>query len=248
MTNFRLPSPDLKRTDIVVLCGGFGKRLKGIISDRPKPMAEFEGKPFLELLIEYFASFGSKRFILCTGYKSDIIKQHFLNRHNDKEILISKEDKPLGTGGAIRHAIHLINSNPFFVINGDSFCKLDIYDFYKFHVLKKALVSIALIKVKNMERYGSVNIDAIGRIMEFDEKVGSAGNGLINAGIYLMNKDISSHMLENQIVFSLEYDLFPKLISKGLFGMNFNDQHFIDIGTPESFNKAQKLIKEVLHI
>jgi len=240
-------SPDLKHIDVVILCGGFGKRLKSIISDRPKPMAEIEGKPFIQFLIECFSNFGIERFILCTGYKDNIIRQYFQDRYGDKEILISKEDKPLGTGGSLRHAIHLIENNPFFVINGDSFCKLNIYDFYKFHVLKKALVSIALVKVKNTEKFGYVNVDTLGSITKFDEKNGSIQEGLINAGIYLMNRDIFSYLKEYPNIFSLEHDLFPGLINKGLFGMKSDCQYFMDIGTPESFFRAQKLLKKAFN-
>ncbi len=240
-------SRDLKHIDVVILCGGLGKRLKNIISDRPKPMAEIEGRPFIQFLIECFSNFGVERFILCTGYKDNIIRQYFQDRYDDKEILISKEDKSLGTGGAIKHAIPIIYSNPFFVINGDSFCKLNIYDFHKFHVLKKALVSIALVKVKNAERFGYVNVDTLGSITKFHEKTGSIQQGLINAGIYLMNKDVFSYLKEYPNIFSLEHDLFPRLINKGLFGMKSDCQYFMDIGTPEGFFRAQKLIRKAFN-
>ena len=103
------------QVDVVVLCGGLGTRLREVVSDRPKPMALIENRPFLEILIQNFRRAGFRRFVLCTGHLSDSVEAHFANRYSDLAIVISEENRPLGTAGAIKNAEHRIHSNPFLV-------------------------------------------------------------------------------------------------------------------------------------
>jgi D-glycero-alpha-D-manno-heptose 1-phosphate guanylyltransferase len=113
--------------DAVILAGGKGTRLKSVVSDRPKPMAEVAGRPFLEWQLLYLRSLGIKRVILCTGYKGESVENHFDTRvEMGMEIMYSREDSPLGTGGAIRKALTLVRTDPFLVLNGDSFCPFDL--------------------------------------------------------------------------------------------------------------------------
>jgi len=241
MNKIEIDTLSMQHIDIVILCGGEGKRLRSITGDRPKSMAEIGGKPFLELLIDYFYNFGGKRFVLCTGYKSKFIEDYFQGRYCDRDIRIAKEDTPLDTGGAVLNALTLIQSDSFMLLNGDSFCRIIPSDLIESHLSKDALATVALTKVENVKRYGLVKLDREGRIIEFSEKSVSAGSGWINAGIYLMRKEVFSCFDKEQTIFSIEYDLLPKLIGKGLFGLKVNDPFFIDIGTPESFQKAQSL-------
>lgn len=235
---------NLKNKDVIILCGGLGKRLRKVVDDRPKVLAEIKGKPFLDILIEYFSSFGCERFILCTGYKGNKIQGHIQNKYNKKKILISQEKEPLGTGGALLHAFPFIKSDSFFVTNGDSLCEINLKYFFKYHILKNALITIALIKTKNSQRFGNIEIDNKGKILNFKEKE-ILNEGWINAGIYLMNKDIFSFISSKEKKLSLEYDLFPQLVNKRIYGMKLSTPNFIDIGTPESYLKAQKLINKI---
>ena len=228
---------NLEKIDALILCGGFGIRLKAVIGDKPKCMAEFNGKPFLDILCRNLERFGIKRIILCVGYKAKVIKKYYKNKTG---IIFSQEKSPLGTGGAIKRAQRLIRSNPFLVLNGDSFCNVNLSDFLKFHINRKARATICLAKLnqdKNSKDFGAVILDGQKRILGFCEKKKNKA-GLINAGIYLFDKKMLSLIPRDQI-YSLELDLFPKT-QKRFFGFSTN-QPFIDIGTPGRFRKAKKV-------
>lgn len=230
-----------EKTDVVILCGGLGKRLRSVVDDRPKVMAEIKNEPFLDILIEYAASFGFKRFILCVGYMSEAIGKHYKQKATPFEIIFSEEKEPLGTGGAIKNARSLIQSDPFLAMNGDSFCKLDFRDFYKFHTMKRAMLSVALSKLKNDQSSGVVILDEDGRIAQFKEKVESAKGGYSSVGIYLMQQEIFHSM--GKKAFSLEYDIFPNLVGKDCYGYYRGDE-FIDIGTPQNLVNAEAFLKK----
>jgi D-glycero-alpha-D-manno-heptose 1-phosphate guanylyltransferase len=231
-----------ERVDVVILCGGMGTRLKAIVDDKPKPMAEIDKRPFIDILIEHVSTFGFHRFILCAGYKAELIQEYYKNKKCRVEILIKKEQELLGTGGAVKNAWPLIDSNPFLVLNGDSFLDMDLYKFVKFHLEKKALLSIALIDAKDTKSYGSIKTDSSGRIVKFCEKEEKSQESMINAGIYLFNREIFSLMPGNK-KFSLEYDFFPKIVGREFYGYSANG-FFIDIGTPERYMQAKQLLKD----
>jgi NDP-sugar pyrophosphorylase family protein len=232
---------DTKHIDVVILCGGMGKRLRAIVDDKPKPMAEIDSRPFIDILIGYVSTFGFQRFILCAGYKAEAIEQYYKSKKYGIEILITKEQKPLGTGGAVKNARPLITSNPFLVLNGDSFLGMDLYRFVEFHLRKKALLSIALINTKDAKSYGSIEIDKLGRIVEFCEKKEKSQESMINAGIYLFNHEVLSLMPDDRN-FSLEYDFFPEIVNREMFGY-LTKGLFIDIGTPQRYAEAKQLLK-----
>lgn len=223
--------------DVVILCGGMGTRLKNIVSDRPKVMALVNGQPFLDTLMDYVAGFKFRRFILCVGYMKDFIKKYYIQRSGVQKILFSEEEDSLGTAGAIKNAGPLIQNSPFLVMNGDSFCKIDIKAFLDFHINKKALASIALVSPDKDVDYGVVIVDANARVMSFNEKAKPDINGFINAGMYFFNRDILG-FIPRGVKYSLEYDLFPDIINKGVYGY-VTRERLIDIGTPERFQKAE---------
>lgn len=231
-----MPSP-LENIDVFILCGGLGRRLRRIDPHLPKPMVEINGRPFLDILLQYLSRFGFRRFILGVGYKADRIKNYYSkNKVPGAKILFSQEKTPLGTGGAVRKAARLIQSNPFFVVNGDSFCKFDPVDFLKFHKCKNSLISILLRKAHVDIDYGKVTIDKVWRIRSFNEKIATTKRCLINTGIYIFNKKALS-MMPPATRFSLERDLFPKMSGGEIFGYP-RAGFFIDIGTPKRYLKA----------
>jgi len=235
-------STDLSKTDVVILCGGRGERLRSVIKEQPKVLAEVRGKVFLDILIDNILQYGFKHIILSVGYLREQIKNHFSNDENcNYTITFSEEEKPLGTGGAIKNAKDIISSNPFIVMNGDSICKVDFKSFFDFHIKKEALLSIVLVRSKTTQDYGSVTLDDSGRITAFNEKIPGGSGNIMNAGIYLMGKDIFSYMPERDN-FSLEYDLFPKIVNDMCYGF-LTDGEFLDIGTPERYEKAKRMIK-----
>jgi len=232
----------LKNTDVLILCGGKGTRLRSIVRNRPKAMVEFGRRPFLSILIEYLASFGFRRFILCTGYKAKFIEEYYNARPPHCEISYSNEKKPLGTAGAIKNAIPLIRSNPFLAINGDSFCRLNFLKFLDFHLKKKAMLSIALVASSKDKNCGKVALDSKKRIISFAEKKASSVKSLDSAGIYLIDKELFSFM-NSKKAWSLEYDLFPSLKKKNCFGFKQN-LDLIDFGTPSGYIRARKLFSK----
>jgi NDP-sugar pyrophosphorylase family protein len=215
-----------------------GKRLRPLINDKPKVLADIGNKAFLDILIEYLASFGFRRFILCTGYKSEAIEEHFSERYLKLDIIVypDKTKQLLGTGGAVKGIKHLIKNDVFLVSNGDSFCPLNIEKFYKFHIDKKAYVSIALVNSSQDSDVGFVSIDDKQKIISFNEKLRSFQAGYVNAGLYLFNRQIFLSM-PDKLAFSLEYDFFPHIAGKEIYGY-FSDKNLIDIGTPKRYRQA----------
>lgn len=234
-------STKLKDIDVIILCGGLGKRLRPAVPDRPKALAQIKDKPFLDILIENLREGGFNNILLCIGYLGKQIKEHF-NYKKDFNLIFSEEEVPLGTGGAIKNAIPLIKSNTFMVMNGDSIIDLNVKNFIDYHVNKKALISMVLTRSNNTGDYGTVILDKSERILSFDEKIDTVRESLINAGVYLMQKEVFSYMPEEDN-FSLEYDLFPRLVKEKCYGF-ITENEVIDIGTPERYNKAIHLIGE----
>ncbi len=230
----------LSKIDVVILCGGYGKRLQGVVKDIPKPMAKIKHRPFLSILIDFITNYGFKRFILCTGYKSEIIEGYYRQKVNNLTIEFSREKEPLGTGGAIKNAENYIKSNPFLVVNGDSFCKINLKEFVDFHFRRDALISIAVTNTDICDDYGTINIDDSHRIIEFNEKVKGYKNRLINAGFYLLQREVFLLMPEKNN-FSIERDFFPKIIKRNLYAFE-TQESLIDIGTPERYEKAKNLL------
>lgn len=236
----------IKDIDVVILCGGRGKRLRSVVSDRPKPMVEIKGRPFLDILIEQVATFGFRRFILCLGHKSAFLERYYKQRQALKgiELLFSKENRPLGTAGAIKNAQALIQSNPFLVMNGDSLCRLNLDDFIKFHKRKKAFCSLVLAKVKNNGDYSNVGIDREKRIKAYSEKPKfSLDNNLISVGIYSFDKRVLNRIPKNKKC-SLEYVIFPSMLKNRFYGF-ITKGAFIDIGTPKRLKKAMGVIATI---
>ncbi|MDO8505608.1 MAG: sugar phosphate nucleotidyltransferase [bacterium] len=234
---------NLSKLDVVILCGGLGTRFREVDSQIPKVMASVIGRPFLDRVVELFLNQGCQRFIFCTGYKSEVIEEYLRSpRYGAQtEVIISKEMQVLGTAGAIKHAEPYIHSEPFLVVNGDSYCKIDLAMFVKFHTQNNAYVSIALTPADMRKDAGGVSIDEhTSEVTTFEEKV-RRKNIYNNAGIYLFSKGSILQYGSVQSL-SLEYDVFPKLIRHGLYGFVVHSP-VIDIGTPERYYGAPTYFK-----
>lgn len=228
------------KIDVLLLCGGKGERLKSVVKDRPKPMAEVKGRPFLDILIDYLLSFGFRRIILCLGYKGEAIRQYYSKKRRLSGILFSQETKPLGTAGAVKNAESLVKSDPFLVMNGDSFCPVDLYKFINLYNSKDATFTMALARAGKGRDYGVVGMDGSRRIISFNEKIKTKNNSFVNAGIYLLKKRIL-RLIKADAKSSLEYDIFPKVLNERFYGY-LTKEKFIDIGTPERYAKAKRYL------
>ena len=229
----------------VILSGGFGTRLAHVVSDVPKPMAPIREKPFLDYIIRTLKQHGFGSFIFLTGYKSECIEEYF--RSLDNAIFV-KEEKALGTGGAILNAFDKLQDE-FFVINGDTFFDIDYSLLEDFG--KERPITLALRYTNNIERYGFVEIDNNFAIKSFVEKGSLPEDKIdcfINGGIYYIHKSALKPYAEkfNGEFISLETEIFPKLLeNKGLYGLPLGGC-FIDIGIPDDYYRAQDLIPDWL--
>jgi len=230
----------------VILAGGLGSRLKEVVSNVPKPMANVAGRPFLEYLLIKLKNSGVEEVFISVGYKGSIVKSFFGSGEKfGLSISYSEEgDGLLGTGGALKFAIHFFGNrleDDFLVLNGDSFLDIDLEKFFNFHLVQNGIATIALVRVANGERYGTVKLKNNVHIILFCEK-GVRGDGLINGGVYAINKEQFSLLLPEKEIFSLEKDVFPLLINRGLFGTEV-EGYFIDIGIPTDYKKAEEYFK-----
>lgn len=227
----------------VILVGGFGKRLRTVVPDTPKVLAHVCGRPFLSFQLDKINSTGIRDVILCTGYMAEMVESAFGNTYKSLRLTFSREDLPLGTGGALRLAYPLIKSKYVLVMNGDSFVNSDLTSFMDWFFDTEADAGLLLAHVSDTSRYGKVTVAEDGEILAFEEKDESCGKGWINAGIYIMKRRMVSS-IPIGTPFSLEREFFPNLVGKGLYGFLFNGD-FIDIGTPESYSLAQSFFHRI---
>ncbi len=227
----------------IILAGGFGTRLKSVVSDVPKPMAPILEKPFLTYLLRYLSSFQLKHVVLSTGYLSSVIENYFGNNFNGIKLSYSIEEEPLGTGGAIKKAMQLVQDENTLVLNGDSFLDIDIVAFSKFFSQNDFEGLLACRAIENAGRYGTIKVDK-NRIIEFKEKTGTNESGIINGGVYLLNKEHYLKKTPSSSSFSIEKDYFEQFHQHCKFGAYLCNSYFIDIGIPEDYLKAQNEFKE----
>lgn len=233
----------LSEITAVILAGGMGTRLREVITDRPKVLAKVNGRPFLAFLLDRLVEAGIKQVVLCTGYMAEQVNVAFGSSYRGMELLYSKEEQLLGTGGALRLALPLINSDPLLVMNGDSFCDANISLFLSQHITVNASASLLLARVEDISRYGAVDIDETGTVLSFTEKGARTGTGMINAGIYLLPMAAIKAMPAGKVI-SLEQEVFPGLIGKGLYGF-FHQARFIDIGVPSDYHAASAYLADI---
>lgn len=219
-----------------ILAGGFGTRLRSVVSDRPKIMADVNGRPFLSYLIDQLRGIGVREVTLCLGYMAECVQDYFGPSYGDVELHYSIEREPAGTGGALALAEPLLNAESIMVMNGDSYVDTDLSAFTQWYSRKQHEAGILCIEVEDTSRYGSIEFGKDDEITAFREKEGSKGPGWINAGIYLIATRLITS-LPTGVKYSLERDFFPSLVGGGLFGFR-GEGRFIDIGTPESYSMA----------
>ncbi|MDQ1772725.1 NTP transferase domain-containing protein [Labilibaculum sp. A4] len=224
--------------EAIILAGGFGTRLKEMVIDVPKPMADINGKPFLKYLFDWLLNNGIDHLILAVGYKADVIQDYFSENYQGIHLSYSFEVEPLGTGGAIKKAYDKVkNKNrPVFVINGDTFFNVNLKEFYDFHNKQNNPFSIVVKKMFDFERYGSVKTND-NFVEDFIEKR-YCKQGFINGGIYLMNS-VCMGMMPKDEKFSFEKTFLEKYVKSVSFGAFKSDGYFIDIGIPVDYTKAK---------
>ena len=227
--------------NVVILAGGFGTRLQSVVKDVPKPMADIDGTPFLELLMREVLFCDPERIVLCVSYLKDVVKNHFGDSFLGVPVLYSEESEPLGTGGAIKQAFDLFGLDEAVVLNGDTYVQTD----YRAFIEKSASEKLAVLlkQVDNANRYGRARVEN-GRIVSLLEKSPEQTAGLINAGVYKIRRDLFKAGLPKK--FSFEKDVLEPEIGalKPLYVQA--DDYFIDIGIPDSYAQARRELKNVI--
>jgi D-glycero-alpha-D-manno-heptose 1-phosphate guanylyltransferase len=227
----------------VVLAGGMGTRLRSVVADRPKVLAPVAGRPFLAYLLDQIADAGIERVVLSTGHLAEQFADVIGNRYRNIRITYAHEEQPLGTGGAIRFACDFTTADQLLVMNGDSYCDADLSSYIEWHVKGGNDVSLMLAKVGDTSRYGTVEMDAGGRITAFIEKRPESTAGCINAGVYLFRRAMLEQFPDGPS--SMERDVFPVwLRAESMMGWA-TDAEFIDIGIPSDYERSHEFMARV---
>lgn len=232
----------------LILAGGLGTRLQSLMPDRPKPMAKAKGKPFLEYQIEQLRAQAIEELVLCVGYQASQIQDYFGDGHRrGVGIAYAVETELLGTAGAIRNAGDF-TGDTFLVLNGDSYLEVDFRALVGFHWRQQSadpqtVGTIATVVVDNAAAYGTLELDAQGRILRFREKA-KAGPGWINAGVYVLESDILDFIPTGRAV-SIEKETFPLVLERGRHLYAYQvEGFFVDIGTPQGYRRFQRYVEE----
>lgn len=224
--------------EAIILAGGFGTRLQTVVSDVPKPMAPINGEPFLNYVFDYLKHYHIEHVVLSTGYLADKISEYYKNEYQGIKISYTKEETPLGTGGGIRLAMDKCYTKNILVLNGDSLFDVNLNQYFNQHTSFHSDCSLALRKVDNAARYGTIKLGN-GFIKAFKEKDSIEKEGLINGGVYIINRELFLNKTEVLKPFSIEKDFFETRINElNLMGFEY-EGYFIDIGIPDDYNKAQ---------
>lgn len=227
--------------EAVVLAGGFGTRLRAVVADVPKPMAPIAGRPFLERLLGSLARRGVTRAVLSLGYMAEMIQAHFGSRFQGVDIVCEIETTPLGTGGALKKALARVQGDAALVVNGDTFLEVDVAAlaarWQRDH--RPLIIGRA---VDDTERYGRLQLEG-SRLTGFAEK-GLRGPGVINTGHYLLPPTLFDGFALPE-TFSFETDFLVPHIGRIGMEVFLTEGHFIDIGVPEDFLRAQT---ELAHV
>ena len=221
--------------EAIILVGGLGTRLRPLTHTIPKPLLPLANIPMVERMVRKLPDVFDTA-ILAVNYGLTDMKEYFEGKNIGKKIIIVPEDKPLGTGGAMRNCFDYVTGTTA-VFNGDIVSSIDLNQMLEQHVQTKAKGTLALWEVENPSRFGVVELKN-GEILQFQEKPekGTELSNLINAGTYLLEPEILKMIPPNQKI-SIERDIYPKVAGNGLYGFPF-EGYFIDSGTPESYLEA----------
>ncbi len=223
----------------IILAGGLGTRLRSVAPDIPKPMVPVASRPFLDHLLAYLEAQGIREAVLSVGHLRDQIISHYGDRSGKIRITYAIEETPLGTGGALALALAQSSQSSVFVVNGDTWLELDYRAMYATHHAASARISIAAKQMEDASRYGRLRIEA-GRITGFEAR-GGAGPGVINAGVYLLDRNAMLSQMRIGLTekFSFEADFMEPRVGQLQPLAYITQARFIDIGVPEDYHRAQ---------
>jgi NDP-sugar pyrophosphorylase family protein len=231
-------APELASIPVAILAGGLGTRLRPAVGDRPKVVADVAGRPFLAYLLDQLAGWGFRDAVLCVGHAAQAVETALGASHGPLRLRYSRESAPLGTAGALRLALPLLEGEALMAMNGDSFCGADLAAAWAWHRAEGSPATLVVVEVDDAARYGRVELDADGAVRRFAEKQDGATPGWINAGIYLLERARVAEIPAGTAL-SLERDVLPGWVGRGLRGFRTRAP-FLDIGTPQSYARASR--------
>ena len=221
----------------IILCGGSATRLGATAKRTPKLLMKVKNRSILEWQCGFLKEAGVQELILATGHLHDVLRDTIGESYNGIPVRYCKENKKLDTGGAIKNAMQHIHDSPFFVLNGDVLWR-DFSLKQMVSTFRENMEGLLLgVWVDDTRPYGEIISSNAGQITAFLEKPTALRSGYINAGVYLFN-DIITHRFPKSDVFSLSYDVLPKL--ENLYVLKANAD-WIDIGSLERLQAAQQL-------
>ncbi len=223
----------------VILAGGLGTRLRPLTNTTPKPLLRVKGKPIIEHAILNLRKYGIKKIVLSVGYKAEKIKEYFGDGSElGVKILYSVEDKPLGTGGAIKESSELLQGR-FLALNGDNLADFNYDRMIESHEKNKAKITIALYPVEDVTKYGIADLKGE-KIVRFIEKpaVEEAPTNLNNAGAYIIEPGVLDILPEGKA--SIERDCFEKLAPQGVVYAYIHESQWFPTDNIEKYNRANK--------
>ena len=227
--------------EVILMAGGFGKRLNEMTENCPKPMLKIGTKPILETIIDSFIEAGFYKFTISLGYLGHMISDYFGDGSKwGVQINYVEETEPLGTAGALS-LLKNKPSLPFIIMNGDLLTKVDLKSLLQFHNEHKSIATMCVRGFENNIPYGVVKIDGQ-RITSLEEK--PIQSVLVNAGIYVLEPQCLEFIPKKQF-FNMT-SLFEKLIAENKMPTAFPiHEYWIDIGRPDEFNRADSDYSEV---
>jgi phosphoheptose isomerase/choline kinase len=227
--------------DCVVLCGGLGTRLADAVPGLPKCLAEVAGRPFIEWVLLGLRTQGVTDVLLATGHRGDQLEARLSDGgHLGLRLRYSREPSPRGTAGALRFALPSLHRDAVLLINGDTYCEIDIATVIDTHSRRPARVTMLATHVPDRGRYGSLEVGLDEGVLSFGEKR-AGGPGLVSCGVYLVDRDVVEGFPSDTRL-DMETDVLPQLGAESLFAV-VNSGPFIDIGTPESLARATDVIE-----
>ncbi len=220
----------------IILCGGLSTRLGKTTETLPKVLLKIGTQTVLEWQVTLLSNAGVNEVILASGHLHDVLYTHVGEKCAGANIRYAKEDKPLGTGGAIQNAFRFVDDFPVFVLHGDILLKnISLEDMRA--CLRPEMDGLLLgISVPDLTSYGEIVADMQGRITEFREKQQVARPGCANGAVFLFNHTIVNAFPQKE-VFSIERDVFPYLSQLYVHKV---ETDWIDIGVPERLEYARQ--------
>jgi len=234
-----------KMLPCLILAGGLGTRLRPVLGDdMPKALASIDGEPFLSWMLKGLSQQGVTDVVLSLGHGRNAIKELFCSSSFGMSLSFIEEDEPLGTGGAIVHAMKTCGAPDMIVMNGDTISNLDLGELSAFYQSTRPDLVLAATEVADASRYGTLDFDArTRRLSAFREK--RAGQGFINAGTYVIDAArLLSHELPAK--FSFEQDFLGKQFASLDIRVYPEVTEFIDIGIPADYARAQTVVPDML--